>query len=94
MVPLGVFHVVLGAAYAFHASLTWHILQTRQPDVTSQGRLFSGVIIFLGNVLVLLLAVSLLTGRVSLSESFGWWGSSLADMGRWAWMQAVGIFQS
>jgi len=94
VVPLGVFHVLLGAAYAFHVSLTWHILQTRQPDITSQGRLFSAVIIFLGNVLVLLLAVSLLTDRVLVVEVFGWWGDSLVDMGRWAWMQASGIFQS
>lgn len=94
VVPLGVFHVLLGAAYAFHVSLTWHILQTRQPDITSQGRFFSAVIIFLGNVLVLLLAVSLLTDRVLVVEVFGWWGDSLVDMGRWAWLQASGIFQS
>src|SRR6266550_7896202 len=48
------FHLLVGAAYAFHITLTWHILQTRQTDITSQGYLFSGVIIFLGNITVLL----------------------------------------
>lgn len=51
------FHLLLGAAYAFHLTLTWHILKTRQSDITSQGYLFSGVVIFLGNALVLLIGV-------------------------------------
>ena len=44
------FHLLVGAAYAFHVTLTWHVLQTRQSDITSQGWVFSSVIIFLGNV--------------------------------------------
>ena len=44
------FHLLVGAAYAFHVTLTWHVLKTRQSDITSQGWLFSAVIIFLGNV--------------------------------------------
>ena len=46
------FHLLVGAAYAFHLTLTFHVLQTRQSDITSQGYLFSAVIIFLGNVCV------------------------------------------
>jgi len=57
------FHLLLGAAYAFHLTLTWEILKTRQTDITSQGWLFSAVIIFLGNALVLLVALPLLTGQ-------------------------------
>jgi hypothetical protein len=57
------FHLLLGAAYAFHVTLTWEILKTRQTDITSQGYLFSAVVIFLGNALVLLAAVPLLTGH-------------------------------
>ena len=57
------FHLLLGAAYAFHVTLTWQILKTRQSDITSQGYLFSAVVIFLGNALVLLAAVPLLTGH-------------------------------
>jgi len=93
-VPLGAFHILLGAAYAFHITLTWHILQTRQPDITSQGRLFSAVIIFLGNLLVLLMAVPLLTERATFLEVFGWWWESLTEMYSWAWLKAAGIIQS
>jgi hypothetical protein len=40
--------------------LSWNILHTRQPDITSQGYAFSAVVIFIGNVLVLLLALPFL----------------------------------
>jgi hypothetical protein len=67
------FHLLLGAAYAFHLTLTWEILQTRQSDITGQGYLFSGVVIFLGNALVLLLGIPLLTGQGRLLTVLGWW---------------------
>jgi len=67
------FHLLLGAAYAFHLTLTWHILQTRQTDITGQGYIFSAVVIFIGNVLVLLLAIPVLTQRVALFTAFSWW---------------------
>jgi len=57
------FHLLLGAAYAFHVTLTIEILRTRQSDITSQGYLFSAVVIVLGNALVRLAAVPLLTGH-------------------------------
>jgi len=60
------FHLLLGAAYAFHLTLTVHVLQTEQSDITSQGYLFSAVVIFLGNVGGLLFAVPLLTLK------YGW----------------------
>lgn len=66
------FHLLLGAAYAFHVTLTWEILKNRQSDITSQGRLFSAVIIFLGNALVLLLAIPILTGH-SLYDAASLW---------------------
>src|SRR5215467_6984698 len=40
------FHLLLGAAYAFHVTLTFHVLKSSQSDVTEQGYLFSAVIIF------------------------------------------------
>jgi len=74
------FHLLLGAAYSFHLTLTWHILQTRQSDITSQGYLFSVVIIFLGNVTVLLIGLPLLTAQVGLSTAFSWWLQSTAAL--------------
>jgi hypothetical protein len=67
------FHLLVGAAYAFHITLTFHTLRTRQSDITSQGYLFSAVIIFLGNACVLLLGIPLLTAKVGLLNAFGWW---------------------
>ena len=67
------FHLAFGAAYAFHVTLTWHALKTRQTDITSQGYLFSAVIIFLGNVSVLLFGVPLLTAKVNCLNALNWW---------------------
>ncbi len=81
------FHLLVGAAYAFHVTLTWHILQTRQSDISSQGYLFSAVIIFLGNLGVLLAGLPLLTARVTLLTAMGWWlqesGAVLQRLARW-----------
>ena len=66
-------HLLIGAAYAFHVTLTIDILKIRQTDITSQGYLFSGVVIFLGNVLVLLIGIPLLTREVSVGVALGWW---------------------
>ena len=64
------FHLLVGAAYMFHITLNAHILKTQQSDITSQGYLFSAVVIFLGNILVLLIGLPLLTAKVSLSTMF------------------------
>ena len=48
-------------------------MQTRQSDITSQGYLFSAVVIFLGNVCVLLFGIPLLTAKVGLLNALGWW---------------------
>ena len=66
------FHFGLGIAYAFHLSLTAYILRVRQPDLAAEGWVFSAMIIWLGNILVLLLAVPLLTRVVTLSTVFSW----------------------
>ena len=67
------FHLLVGVTYAFHVTLTVHVLKTQQSDITSQGYLFSAVVIFLGNVLVLLIGLPLLTAKVDLSSMIGWW---------------------
>lgn len=67
------FHLLLGAAYAFHVTLTWHILKHSQTDISEQGYLFSAVIIFLGNVAVLLAGIPLLVPKVGLLTALGWW---------------------
>ena len=81
------FHLCLGAAYAFHVTLTWHVLQTRQSDITQQGYFFSAVIVFLGNVSLLLLGIPLLAAKVSVWRSLSWWwectGEVFQRFGHW-----------
>ncbi|MEO8429467.1 MAG: hypothetical protein ABI651_20430, partial [Verrucomicrobiota bacterium] len=67
-----------GTTYAFHVTMTWYILSIRQSDITQQGYLFSAVVIWLGNVLVLLIGLPLLTSKVDLLTTLGWiWKSTL-----------------
>jgi hypothetical protein len=77
------FHLLVGAAYAFHVTLTFHALQTRQTDIISHGYLFSAVIIFLGNVSVLLFGIPLLTAKVGLLNAFGWWFECTGEVLNW-----------
>jgi hypothetical protein len=57
------FHFGLGVTYAFHATLTLWILRIRQSDITGEGYLLSAVVIWIGNVLTVIVAVPILTGR-------------------------------
>lgn len=81
------FHLLLGAAYAFHVTLTWHILKSSQSDITDQGYLFSAVVIFLGNVGVLLIGLPLLLAEVDVLTALRWWGT--ATMNAYLWVAHV-----
>jgi hypothetical protein len=86
------FHLLLGAAYAFHVTLTWHILKEDQTDISDQGYIFSAVVIFLGNLLVLLIGVPLLTGKVGVATAFHWWlDCSIALVQQLARLAGIGI---
>ena len=67
------FHLLLGAAYSFHVTLNWHILKHSQTDISDQGYLFSAVVIFLGNVTVLLVGIPLLASKVEVLTALDWW---------------------
>ncbi len=73
------FHLLLGAAYAFHVTLNWHILKQDQSDIRDQGYLFSAVIIFLGNVAALLVGIPLLVSKVGVLTALGWWLESTGE---------------
>lgn len=75
-------HLLIGVAYAFHLTLTWHVLKMRQSDIVEQGYLFSAVVIWLGNVAVLLFGIPLLTGRIGMLTALGW-----------CWMETGELFQ-
>jgi hypothetical protein len=74
------FHLALGAAYAFHLTLTWHILKEGQSDIAGQGYLFSAVVIFLGNVAVLLLGIPLLAAKVGVPAALSWWAGCTREV--------------
>lgn len=67
------FHLALGVAYAFHITLTWHILKHSQTDISEQGYLFSATIIFLGNAAVLLIGIPLIAANLRVQTVFEWW---------------------
>jgi hypothetical protein len=81
------FYLLLGAAYAFHVTLTIHVLQTTQTDITSQGYCFSAVVIFLGNVIVLLLGIPLLTEKIHLLQVLHLWIKNTDNI--LLWLQRV-----
>lgn len=88
---LPVFHLLLGAAYGFHVTLTWHILQSRQTDITEHGYLFSAVIIFLGNVTILLLGVPWLTRQVGVLTALAWWWQGTVTVLQWLTRNVAGL---
>jgi hypothetical protein len=77
------FHLMLGAAYGFHITLTWHVLKNEQPDIADQGYFFSAVVIFLGNVAVLLISVPLLASQVEVSTALRWWRECTVAVVKW-----------
>lgn len=78
------FHLALGAAYAFHVTLTWHILKHSQTDISEQGYLFSSAIIFLGNIAALLVGIPLLASNLSVKMALQWWLK-----GTWTILQGI-----
>lgn len=85
------FHLLLGAAYSFHVTLTADILRTSQSDITQNGYLFSVCVIFLGNILVLLIGLPLLTQSAAPADVFAWWLNDLKGMAIAGWRIVAGI---
>ena len=78
------FHMCVGADYAFHLTLTFHVHQTQQSDITGQGYLFSAVVIFLGNAYACCcLGFRCWTARVGLLNSLDWWLESTGLILHW-----------
>jgi hypothetical protein len=59
------------------------VLKSRQTDITDQGYLFSGVVIFLGNIVVLLIGVPLVTGQGGVIGAFELWRDSTKECLLW-----------
>ncbi len=88
-----VFHLLLGVAYAFHVTWTWEIVRTDQSDITSQGYVFSAVIILLGNLLILVFGIALLAGKPDGMEVATTWGNEIGRSYVWIWKQLTALIQ-
>lgn len=64
------FIFIMGAAIAFHLVMTADVLKKKQPDIFETGYVFSFVLIFTANVIVLVLMLSLLFEQVSMGAFF------------------------
>lgn len=71
-------HLLLGASFAFHVTLTVSVLGGPQSDLAEHGYFFSAVIIYLGNVTIGITGLAWLTERVSIPQAFTWgWKATL-----------------
>lgn len=81
---------LLGLGWCFHLTFTITTLASRQSDVTQNGKVFSGVVIYWMNVLVLGLILNLITtrGNVWLFLKLLW----RDHMSIWTWLlRAIGF---
>jgi hypothetical protein len=76
--PLWMF--MIGYTWAFHVLFTCETLTRRQPDVGLYGRIFSWVFIYIVNVLIVLVWLSLTTSL------------ELAEVLAWTWSRACGAY--
>ncbi|MFA6520476.1 MAG: M50 family metallopeptidase [Candidatus Paceibacterota bacterium] len=74
------FYFLIGMMYAFHITLTVSTLKIKQPDIVQEGYIFSAVVIFLGNVLILLVGIPLLTNKMEVSMAINLWLSYSAQI--------------
>ncbi len=61
----------IGVTYAFHVTLTAHVLRHRQPDIDGEGWLFSAVVVWLLHVVLLLVALPAVTGGMAPMDALG-----------------------
>lgn len=61
----------IGLTYAFHVTLTAHVLRNRQPDIDGEGWFFSGVMVWLLHGLLLLVALPAVSGVMSPVAALG-----------------------
>lgn len=75
---------LVGLGWSFHVTFTLMVLLTvRQPDVQSQGRVFSAVIIYLMNLLIILATTAALAQSVHFVDLGRWLAADLWEAYRW-----------
>ncbi len=77
---------LIGFTYAFHLALTIYSLSHHQPDLKEGGVVFSLIFIFAGNMIVLMLLISLVWPHaLPLPQAF-------SETLKWAWRLALSVF--
>jgi hypothetical protein len=61
---------IVGFTLAFHFIMTVQMIKKKQPDIIKTGYLFSGNLVFLVNIVIFMLILSLLFKEVNLAEFF------------------------
>ncbi|MCK4249209.1 MAG: hypothetical protein KAX15_05460 [Candidatus Omnitrophica bacterium] len=64
------FIFLIGATWSFHLVLTAHFLKTKQPDFTKWGYLFSVVLVYIVNIIILSLPLAWIFDQVVLKQFF------------------------
>jgi hypothetical protein len=65
-----IFMFIVGFTLAFHFIMTVQMIKKKQPDIIKTGYLFSGNLVFLVNIVIFMLILSLLFKEVNLAEFF------------------------
>jgi hypothetical protein len=85
---------LVGLGWSFHVTFTlMMLLSVRQPDVQSQGMLFSAVVIYLMNLLAITLTATLLSGTLTFPALARTFGVNLAAVYGWSLDKLVGLCQ-
>ena len=60
-----VFIFMVGVTLAFHFAMTSEVIKVKQPDIVRSGLVFSGIIIFIGNLLIIMAVFAPLFDSIS-----------------------------
>jgi hypothetical protein len=90
---MGVLFLLVGLGWSFHVTFTlMMLLTTKQPDVQSQGALFSAVVIYGMNLLAMLLMVAALSHTVTFATLASSLGNNLVTAYGWTLDKLVALW--
>ena len=84
---------VVGLTWGFHVTFTVYMLTQKQPDVIENGQLFSYVIIYLANLLLVALWI-ILVGSPTFRETIVHFWADTASAYGWVWQKFAAGWQA
>lgn len=85
MTPLQWLFFLLGVTWSFHLSFTLWMIPKGQSDLAAHGTIFSLVVIYLANLLVLALALIVVAPEITFASFGGALLSNVENFSEWAW---------